>query len=70
MRINFWLQTPKKREHVGDLRLGEIHFKIGPREMRCEGVDWIQLAQERVHWRALVEHGNEACNSMQLYLTS
>jgi len=28
--------------------------KIYLKETGCEGVTWIQLAQDRVHWRALV----------------
>jgi hypothetical protein len=24
------------------------------KEIRCEGVDWTQLAQDRVHWWAVV----------------
>jgi hypothetical protein len=51
---------------VGDPRLKENYFKINPGERKCEDVDCIQLPQERAHWRALVEHGNEAWDSMQV----
>jgi hypothetical protein len=29
------------------------------REVGWDGMDWIDLAQDRDQWRALVEHGNE-----------
>jgi len=28
----------------------KMHFN----EVECQGVDWIQLTQDRVHWRALL----------------
>jgi hypothetical protein len=34
-------------------RLGN-NSRIGPREIGCEGVDWINLAQDRDQWWALV----------------
>jgi hypothetical protein len=30
------------------------NIKIDLRETGCDGVDWIELAQERDQWRALV----------------
>jgi hypothetical protein len=30
------------------------NIKIGLREMEWDGMDWIDLAQERDQWRALV----------------
>jgi hypothetical protein len=30
------------------------NFKIDLREMRWDGMDWIDLAQDREQWRALV----------------
>jgi hypothetical protein len=29
------------------------------RKIGLDGMDWIDLAQERDKWRALCEHGNE-----------
>jgi hypothetical protein len=26
------------------------NIKMNPKEMRCECMDWIHLAQERTHW--------------------
>jgi len=31
------------------------NIRVGVRETGCEGVDWIHLAQDRGHWRALVD---------------
>jgi hypothetical protein len=30
------------------------NIKIDPREIGWDGIDWINLAQGRYHWRALV----------------
>jgi hypothetical protein len=32
----------------------ENHITMDLKEIRCEGVDWILLAQERVQWRVLL----------------
>jgi hypothetical protein len=30
------------------------NFKLDLRKIRIDGANWIQLAQDRIHWRALV----------------
>jgi hypothetical protein len=40
------LERPRRR--------WEDNIKIDLREIGIDGVNWIQLAQDRVHWRALV----------------
>jgi hypothetical protein len=30
------------------------NIKIDPREIGWDGVDWVDLAQDRGHWKALV----------------
>jgi hypothetical protein len=32
----------------------EDNIKMDHHEMGCEGIDWIELAQDRDSWRALV----------------
>jgi hypothetical protein len=32
----------------------EDNIKMGLREVGCGGIDWIELAQDRERWRALV----------------
>jgi hypothetical protein len=35
-------------------RRGEDNIKMDPKEMGCGGMDWIDVAQDRNRWRALV----------------
>ena len=35
-------------------RRWEDNIKVGLQEMGCVGMDWIDLAQDRDRWRALV----------------
>jgi hypothetical protein len=35
-------------------RRWEDNIKLIPKEVVCEGVDWLYLTQDTVHWRALV----------------
>jgi hypothetical protein len=34
-------------------RRWEDNIKVDLHEVRCEGMDWIELAQDRERWRAL-----------------
>jgi hypothetical protein len=36
------------------------------RETGWDGVDWIELAQDRDHWRPSCEHGDEPSGSLKL----
>ena len=36
-------------------RKWEDNIKMDLQEVRCEGVDWIELAQDRDRWRARVD---------------
>ena len=35
-------------------RRWEDNVKMDPQEVGCEGIDWIELIQDRDRWRALV----------------
>ena len=35
-------------------RRWEDNIKMDHQEVRCEGMDWIEVAQDRDRWRALV----------------
>jgi hypothetical protein len=43
-----------KRPHGGPRRRWEDNIKMDRQEVGCEGMDWIELPQDRYRWRALV----------------
>jgi hypothetical protein len=46
----------KERDHLGHLGVyGRIIFKWILKIMECEGLDWIQLAKDRVQWLNLAK---------------
>ena len=47
-------KTEGKRPLGRPRRRREANIKVDPQEMGCEGLHWIDLAQERDRWRALV----------------
>ena len=36
------------------IRRWEDNIKMDPQDVECRGMDWIELAQDRDRWRALV----------------
>jgi hypothetical protein len=51
MLIGYWWESQKERDHWGDQGLGGwTMLKL----IFWDGMDWIDLAQEIDHWRALV----------------
>jgi hypothetical protein len=53
-RVLVW--RPECKRPLGRPRLRwEDNIKMDLREMEIDGVNWIQLAQKRVQWRALVK---------------
>jgi hypothetical protein len=46
----FWLGGPKGRPR----RRWEDNIKLDLREVRIDGANWIQMAQDRFQWRACV----------------
>jgi hypothetical protein len=52
--IWFWLGGPKVRALIRPRHRWEDNIKLDLREIGIDGANWIQLAQDRVHWRAFV----------------
>jgi len=51
----FWLGNPERRRTFGSLwRRWEDNIKMYLQEVGRVGMDWIDLAQDRVRWRALM----------------
>jgi hypothetical protein len=50
-----FVEKPEMKRPLGRLRRRlEENIKLDIREIGWEGVDWIQLAQDRDRWQALV----------------
>jgi len=45
---------PEGKNHWGDQGVDGDNIKMDLQEVGCEGMDWIELAQARDRWRALV----------------
>jgi hypothetical protein len=57
---------PEGKRPLGRLRRRwEDNIKMDLREIGIDGANWIQLAQDRVQWRAFCEHGNEPSGSIK-----
>jgi hypothetical protein len=55
MCTKFSVETPKKKGQLGRYRSRwEDNINMDSKDIECEGVDWIYLAQDRDRWRALV----------------
>jgi hypothetical protein len=44
-----------------------INIKMDIREIGWDGMDWIDLAQNRVQWRGSCEHDNEPSGSIKCW---
>jgi len=54
MHTEFWSENLKGRNNSEDLGEDGKNIRMDLREIGCEIVDWIHLAQDSDHWRALV----------------
>jgi len=51
----FWWRNLREKRPLGrPRRRWEDNIKMDPQEVGCGGMDWIELAQDRDRWRALV----------------
>jgi hypothetical protein len=53
MHIGYWWESRKEGDHWGDQDVGGWTI-MDLREIGWDGIDWIDLAQNRDQWRALV----------------
>jgi hypothetical protein len=54
MHTKFWLENLTGRDHRRRTRhRWEDHIRIDLKEMGLEGMDWINLVQNRDQWQAL-----------------
>jgi hypothetical protein len=57
----FWLGCPKGRPRSR----WEDNINVDFREIGIDGANWIRLAQNRVRWEGVCEHGNEPSGSIK-----
>jgi hypothetical protein len=59
------VRKPEGKGPVGRLKCRWVDgVKMDLREIGCRGMDWIDVAQDRDHWKAY-EHGNEPSCSIK-----
>jgi len=55
MHKGFWLGNLRERDHLEDKGVdGRIILRMDLQEVGWGGMDWIDLAQDRDRWQALV----------------
>jgi hypothetical protein len=50
----FWWENLRERDNLGDPGEDGDNIKMHLQELRCGGLDWIKLVQDKDRWRALV----------------
>jgi hypothetical protein len=50
----FWWGSLRERDRLGDRHRWEVNIKMDLQEVGCGSMDWIELAQDRDRWQALV----------------
>jgi hypothetical protein len=62
---------PEEKRPLGRRRSRRVdNIKVDLREIRLGGVDWIDMAQDREQWRALVNTGSIKCWEVAAQLTA
>ena len=54
MYTGFWWGILRERDRLEDPGLDGNNIEMDLQEVECGGTDWIDLAQDRDRWRALV----------------
>ena len=52
--IGFWWGKLRERNYLGDPGVDGDNIKMDQQEVECGGIDWIELAEDRNRWQALV----------------
>jgi hypothetical protein len=59
MHIGYWWETQKERDHWEYQDAGGLTILIWILEIGWDGMDWVDVVQDRDQWRPLVNVINE-----------
>jgi hypothetical protein len=63
----FWWEKPEGKRPMGRTKhRWEDNIKVDLQEVGCGGMDWIELAQDRDRWWALMNYAENFLTSCQL----
>jgi hypothetical protein len=70
LHVGYWWERQKERKKGRPRRIWVDNIKIDLREKQWDGMDYIDLAEDRDQWRGSCEHGDEPSGSLKMLRSS